>query len=120
MEVFMLNVTRISRFMISSLAVLAVAVLLSAAGSAGTNPIKGNEGKGRYHFRQTCKDCHTKGAKGGEVTPLTKTMAQWRTYFTKAKHAGGTEALTKVMPAEQLIDVQTFLVKHAADSLQPE
>ena len=71
-------------------------------------------------IKQTCKDCHTKGAKGGEVSPLTKTMAQWRTYFTKAKHSGGTEPLTKFMTAEQLIDVQTFLVNHAADSLQPE
>ena len=81
---------------------------------------KGSENKGRYYFRQTCKECHTKGAKGGEVTPLTKTQAQWRTYFLKAKHAGGTELLNKVMPEIQLLDVQTFLVNHAADSLQPE
>jgi mono/diheme cytochrome c family protein len=86
---------------------------------AGGEP-KGNEGKGRYYFRQTCKECHTKGAKGGEVTPLTKTMAQWKTYFLKAKHNSGADPLTKVMPAEQLRDVQTFLVAHAADSLQPE
>ena len=96
------------------------AVLVAAALGATAGPTKGNEGKGRYYFRQTCKDCHTKGAKGGEVTPLTKTMAQWRTYFIKGKHAKGTEDLAKVMPAEQLIDVQFFLVKHAADSLQPE
>ncbi len=79
---------------------------------------KGNEGKGRYYFRQTCKDCHTKGAKGGEVSPLTKTMAQWKTYFLKAKHNGA--PLATVMGADQLRDVQTFLVSHAADSLQPE
>jgi mono/diheme cytochrome c family protein len=96
--------------------VLAAAVLYAAPGGIP----KGNETKGKYYFKQTCKDCHTKGAKGGEVSPLTKTMAQWRTYFTKAKHSGGTEPLTKFMTAEQLIDVQTFLVNHAADSLQPE
>ncbi len=86
---------------------------------ASVNP-KGNEGKGKYYFKQTCKDCHTKGAKGGEVSPLTKTMAQWRSYFAKGKHAASAEPLTKFMPAEQLLDVQTFLVNHAADSLQPE
>ena len=86
---------------------------------AATAP-KGNEGKGRYYFRQTCKECHTKGAKGGEVTPLTKTQAQWKTYFLKAKHSGGAEALAKILPADQLRDVETFLVNHAADSLQPE
>src|SRR6266568_585765 len=94
MEVLMLNVTRITRFVISGLAALAVAALLSTTVSAGTAPPKGNEGKGRYYFRQTCKDCHTKGAKGGEVTPLTKTQAQWRAYFLKAKHAGGAEPLS--------------------------
>ena len=103
------------RFLISTLIALSLAALLTA----GTAP-KGNEGKGRYYFRQTCKECHTKGAKGGEVTPLTKTQAQWRTYFTKGKHAGGAEPLTKIMPDAQLLDVQTFLVNHAADSLQPE
>ena len=96
------------------------AVVQGTLAVAGTQPGKGNEGKGRYYFRQTCKECHTKGAKGGEVTPLTKTQAQWRTYFTKGKHGGGAEALTKLMSPEQLLDIQTFLVNHAADSLQPE
>jgi mono/diheme cytochrome c family protein len=85
------------------------------------NPLgKGNEAKGRYYFRQTCKECHTKGAKGGEVTPLTKTMAQWRLYFTKGRHSGVAEGLSKVLTPEQLNDVETFLVNHAADSPQPE
>ena len=103
------------RFVIIALAAVAV-----FAAFAGTGAPKGNEGKGRYYFRQTCKDCHTKGAKGGEVTPLTKTMAQWRAYFVKGRHAGSAEPLTKIMPDAQLLDVQTFLVNHAADSLQPE
>lgn len=81
---------------------------------------KGNEAKGRYYFRQTCKECHTKGAKGGEVTPLTKTMAQWRIYFTKGKHAGAADGLGKLLSEDQLRDVGTFLVNHAVDSPQPE
>lgn len=105
---------------VSGLAALSVAAILSIAATAGVNQPKGNEGKGRYYFRQTCKECHTKGAKGGEVTPLTKTQAQWRTYFLKGKHAGGTEPLIKVMSEAQILDVQTFLINHAADSLQPE
>ncbi len=69
---------------------------------------------------KTCKDCHVKGAKGGEVSPLTKTQAQWRLYFQKGKHAGGTEPLSKFMNDAQLLDVQTFVINHAADSPQPE
>ena|SRR5215467_6551998 len=110
----------LSRIVFGGLAAVVVAALLSSIAIGAAGQAKGNEGKGRYYFRQTCKECHTKGAKGGEVTPLTKTMAQWRTYFLKGKHAGGVEPLTKVMPDTQLLDVQTFLVNHAADSLQPE
>ena len=95
------------------LAVLVVTVFTFAAS-------KGNEGKGRYYFRQSCKECHSKGAKGGEVTPLTKTMDQWRKYFAAGKHNHGKETLSAVMSTDQLTDVQTFLVSHAADSLQPE
>ncbi len=95
------------------LVVLCMAITAMAAS-------KGNEGKGRYYFRQSCKSCHTKGAAGGEVTPLSKNMAQWRTYFATSKHMHGKEALSKTMPTEQLVDVQAFLVSHAADSLQPE
>jgi mono/diheme cytochrome c family protein len=81
---------------------------------------KGSENKGRYYFRQTCKECHTKGAAGGEITPLNKTMAQWRTYFAKGSHDHGKEALVKYLPADQLLDASTFLIQHAADSPQPE
>ena len=108
---------RIVRFILSGLAALSVASLLTTLATAGTG---GSETKGRRYFRETCKVCHTKGAKGDEVSPLTKTQAQWRIYFQKAKHADGAEALDKMMPAPQLLDVQTFLINHAADSPQPE
>jgi mono/diheme cytochrome c family protein len=108
----------IAKRILSILLTGALAVVFSGALNAAEP--KGNEGKGRYYFRQTCKDCHVKGAKGGEVSPLTKTMAQWKTYFTKATHNRAAEPLTKLMTPEQLRDVQTFLVAHAADSLQPE
>lgn len=113
----MLRTNRILRFVTSGLAALSVAALLTTLAMAGT---KGSETKGRRYFRATCKECHTKGAKGGEVSPLTKTQAQWRTYFQKSKHAAGAEALNKVMPDEQLLDVETFVINHAADSPQPE
>ena len=101
------------------LRLLATILVLGISISTFAAP-KGNEGKGRYYFRQTCKNCHTKGAAGGEITPLSKTMDQWRKYFAAGKHNHGKEPLTAVMTAEQLLDAQTFLVNHAADSLQPE
>ena len=82
--------------------------------------MKGSETKGRHFFKETCRQCHTKGAVGGEVTPLNKTMAQWREYFAKGVHDHGKESLTKYLPADQLLDSSTFLIQHAADSPQPE
>jgi mono/diheme cytochrome c family protein len=81
---------------------------------------KGSENKGRFYFRQTCKECHTKGAAGGEITPLNKTMAQWRAYFAKGTHNHSKEPLGKYLPPDQLLDASTFLTQHAADSPQPE
>jgi cytochrome c5 len=95
-------------------------VTILAAVTIATAAAKGNEAKGKYYFKQTCKQCHVKGAAGGEVTPLTKTMAQWRSFFEKGQHPRDKKPLTTVLPADQLADVQTFLVNHAADSLQPE
>jgi len=96
---------------------LAVVMALALAVSAAS---KGNETKGKYYFKQTCKTCHTKGAVGGEITPLNKKMNQWTAYFQAGTHAHGKEPLTKYVSEEQLRDVQAFLTNHAADSLQPE
>jgi cytochrome c553 len=84
------------------------------------SPPSGSETKGRFFFRKTCKTCHTKGAVGGEITPLSRTQTQWKAYFTSAKHAKGKEQLLKVMSAEELLDVATYLQAHASDSPQPE
>jgi cytochrome c553 len=80
----------------------------------------GSESKGKYYFKKSCKSCHGKGGAGGEVTPIAKTQEQWKRYFAKGVHNKGAQKLTDIVPAEQLVDMQTFLVNHAADSPQPE
>ena len=49
----------------------------------------GNPKKGKYLFKKNCKSCHTEGAEGGPVTPLSKTMAQWDKFFSGSKHPAG-------------------------------
>lgn len=88
-----------------------------AAAAAGAT---GSETKGKYFFKKNCKTCHVKGKEGGEVTPLSKTQAQWKAYFASGKHNKGKEELSKYLSAEQILDVETFLVAHASDSPQPE
>jgi mono/diheme cytochrome c family protein len=103
---------------IASLVFAALLILMPlSAHPAGQ---KGNEAKGKFYFKQTCKSCHVKGEKGGEITPLSKTQAQWQAYFAKGKHMKGTEPLSKYMTPEQMNDALTFLYKHAVDSPQPE
>jgi mono/diheme cytochrome c family protein len=103
----------------AALTALALVFVFGLLSLAHAGP-KGSETKGRHFFRETCKECHIKGAPGGEVTPLNKTMAQWREYFAKGTHNHGKEPLTKYLPADQLLDASTFLIQHAADSPQPE
>jgi mono/diheme cytochrome c family protein len=101
------------------------AALVMAAAFSTVQPVtagnpKGNEAKGKFYFRQTCKSCHTRGAVGTEITPLNKTTVLWNSYFISGKHNHGRESLEKVLTAEQLRDVQAYLAAHASDSLQPE
>jgi len=95
-------------------------VVLTSLAVSTSGATRGSETKGRAYYRQTCKGCHTKGAKGGEISPLTKTQAQWRTYLQKGTHMKGAEPLSKYLDEAKLADLQVFLVNHAADSPQPE
>jgi cytochrome c5 len=88
--------------------------------AAGLALAAGGDTKGKFYFKKTCKTCHTKGAEGGEVTPLTKTQDQWKRYFAKGVHKKGSQKLSDVVPAEQLPEILNFLFNHAADSPQPE
>jgi mono/diheme cytochrome c family protein len=101
-----------------AVAIIACSLVISVDTASSSQ--KGSETKGRYYFIQNCKSCHTKGAVGGEVTPLNKTQAQWKAYFASGKHAHGKEILTKYVSDDQLRDVYAFLDAHASDSLQPE
>lgn len=102
------------------ISLLAVIVLASGLFSTIFAAPKGSETKGRHFFKDTCRQCHTKGAAGGELTPMNKTMAQWRAYFAAGTHNHGKEPLAKYLPADQLLDTSAFLINHGADSPQPE
>jgi len=79
----------------------------------------GSDTKGKFFFKKTCKSCHASGGSAKEVTPLSKTQAQWKAYFAAGKHKKGAEKLDSILKPEQVKDVQTFLVNHASDSPQP-
>ena len=93
-----------------SLSISTSAALLTAAG--------GSETKGKYYFKKTCKPCHKKDSEGPEISPLSKTTAQWKSIFADGVH--GKQKLTDIMDEEKLLHVVTYLEAHASDSPQPE
>jgi cytochrome c5 len=93
---------------------------LTAALAAPLAAQGGSDTKGKFFFKKTCKTCHANGGSAKEITPLSKTQAQWKAYFAAGKHKKGAEKIDSVIKPEQVKDVQTFLVNHASDSPQPE
>ncbi|MFZ0734863.1 MAG: cytochrome c [Candidatus Sulfotelmatobacter sp.] len=108
--------TRFLKIMLSLLFLISVSGIFSALPAAQ----KGSETKGRHFYKDTCRQCHAKGGAGGELTPMNRTMAQWRAYFAAGTHNHGKEPLAKYLPPDQLLDASAFLINHAADSPQPE
>lgn len=84
-------------------------------------PAKGSDTKGKFYFKKTCKSCHVKGGEAAELTPLSKTQAQWRKFFEAGKHGKPPVPISpKIVTPEQQLDIKTFLINHASDSPQPE
>jgi hypothetical protein len=95
-----------------------ISLLLIAFGVTSVLAVDGgNPKKGKYLFKKNCKSCHTEGAEGGQVSPLTKTMAQWDKFFSDNKHP---EGVWNDFSEKDLLDINQFLFDHAVDSDQPE
>jgi cytochrome c5 len=98
---------------------LLVALVISAFAVTSAVAVEGgNARKGKHLFKKNCKVCHDAGGEGGELTPMTKTMAQWDRYFKKKakKHPGDVMSKTS---KKDLKDINQFLYDSAADSPSP-
>ncbi len=105
--------------LISLLAVLAFAAAGTTAPAAG----KANPNRGKSLYKASCKSCHGTGGEAKTLSPLTKTQAQWQKFFKAAVTGCARKAEAKngkpLLP-QDLLDMETYLVAHAADSDQPE
>lgn len=98
---------------------LMVGLILTAFTATSVLAIDGgNSRKGKHLYKKSCKVCHDKGSEGGELTPMSKTMAQWDRYFKKKakKHPG--DGISK-MSEKDIKDINQFLYDSAADSPSP-
>ena len=82
---------------------------------------KGNDRKGKYLFKNKCKQCHDPENGHGEkkVTPSKYTQKQWESFFKRNKHKRKKD-ISDQFSEEELLHIKTFLINHAADSDQPE
>ncbi|MGW8322827.1 MAG: hypothetical protein ACWGSD_14855, partial [Thermodesulfobacteriota bacterium] len=103
----------------ATLAALFLATLaLSTAALAEKK--EGSDKQGKFLFRSKCKECHWPEEEGGEVTPMTYTQAQWKSFFERNKHKRKKDVWTEMFTPAELVDIKTYLINHASDSEQPE
>ena len=79
----------------------------------------GNYRKGKYLYRQSCRSCHD-GSGAKELSPLTKTQADWQKTFDAANRDKiKCKAEWAKRSDQDLNDIYTYLWKHAKDSPTP-
>ena len=95
---------------------LVVAVILLVGVAVIAAP-RVNPAKGKVFYKKHCRPCHDGSTDAEELSPMSKTMEQWGREFAEG---GAVEDKTGARLTEQdLLDIQAYLVQHAADSDQP-
>lgn len=97
-----------------------VSIGLLAASVAFAAIEGGDAKKGRTLTREQCKGCHTAGAEGGTMTPLSKTQRQWERFYVKEKHETVAPGTWSKISQADIKDIMQFMYDHAADSEQPD
>ena len=119
------------------LTVLTIIITLSFVSVNLATP-EGNKRKGKYLFRKSCRSCHHEGGTAVDLSPISKTQAEWEKIFSNEAYK---ELACKVdwdkvfsnesyknLPCKaewekqsdkDLLDIYTYMYKHAFDSPSP-
>jgi len=79
---------------------------------------KGNARKGKFLFRKNCRTCHADGGTATELSPISKTQAQWKEVFNK-KDQLKCAAEWQKLSEKDIGDMHAHLWGHAYDSPSP-
>ena len=79
---------------------------------------KGNARKGKYLFRKTCRTCHLEGGSAKELSPVSKTQAEWQKVFDNVDQLKCKDEWAKLSEKDNL-DIYAHLYGHAFDSPSP-
>ena len=78
---------------------------------------EGNDRKGKYLYKKSCRKCHD-GSSATELSPNSKTQAQWQRTFEKQDRIQCKEEW-KSLSESDIKDIYTYLYNHGYDSPQP-
>ena len=102
---------------ITLLAVFFTFIFIGISFSEGALTNDGNDRKGKYLYKKSCRKCHD-GSSAKELSPNSKTQAQWQRTFEKRERLQCIEEW-KSLSEGDLKDIYTYLYNHGYDSPQP-
>ncbi len=79
---------------------------------------KGNARKGKYLYRKTCRTCHVNGGNATELSPVSKTQAEWQKVFEGLDQLQCKDEWAKLSDKDRT-DIYAHLWGHASDSPAP-
>ncbi len=79
---------------------------------------KGNARKGKYLYRKNCRTCHIDGGSAKDLSPVSKTQAQWQKVFDNIDQLQCKDEWAKLSDKDR-IDMYAHLWGHAFDSPSP-
>lgn len=95
---------------------IASTISIAMAGDAFTN--NGNDQKGKYLYRKNCRACHHPDGTAKDLSPNSKTQAQWQRTFADYEKLQCKDEWKK-LSHDDLNNVYTYLYNHGYDSPQP-
>ena len=73
---------------------------------------KGNARKGKYLYRKNCRTCHVEGGSAKELSPISKTQAEWQKVFDDINSLNCKDKWEKLSEKDR-IDMFSYLHGHA-------
>ncbi len=101
------------------LSALAIIMTLSFV-SVNLATLEGNGRKGKYLFRKNCRSCHHEDGSAVDLSPINKTQAEWQKIFSNDAYKKlACEVDWEKQSDKDLLDIYTYMYKHAFDSPSP-
>jgi hypothetical protein len=98
--------------------VLMIMIFLLAAIGVVMAGDEGNARKGKYLFRKNCRTCHVEGGSAKELSPISKTQAEWQKVFDNYKQLQCVATWDELSDKDRT-DIYAHLYGHAFDSPSP-